>query len=71
MSGMQAQISEIIPSTSAVLSNPLVLALLPVAVVAVAALATGLAGRLALFIEDLSYDRRQRLTRRINASPSN
>jgi len=57
MSGMQAQISEIIAITSAVLSNPLVLAMLTVAV---AAVATGLAGRLAVLVEDLSYIRRNR-----------
>ncbi len=57
MSGMQAQISEIITITSAVLSNPLVLGMLTVAVVAVA---TGLAGRLVVFVEELSYSRRNR-----------
>jgi hypothetical protein len=57
---MQAQISEIITIASAVLSNPLVLAMLTVAVAAVAAVATGLAGRLAVFVEDLSYSRRNR-----------
>jgi len=57
MSGMQAQISEIIAIASAVLSNPLVLAMLTVAV---AAVATGLAGRLAVLVEDLSYIRRNR-----------
>ncbi len=54
---MQAQISEIITITSAVLSNPVVLAMLTVAV---ATVATGLAGRLVVFVEDLSYTRRNR-----------
>jgi hypothetical protein len=54
---MQAQISEIITITSAVLSNPLVLAMLTVVV---AAVATGLAGRFVVFVEDLSYTRRSR-----------
>ena len=57
MSGMQAQISEIITITSAVLSNPVVLAMLTVAV---ATVATGLAGRLVVFVEELSYTRRNR-----------
>ena len=39
MSGMQAQINEIITITRVVLSHPLVLAMLPVAVAAFAALA--------------------------------
>jgi hypothetical protein len=54
---MQAQISEIITITSAVLFNPLVVAMLTVAV---AAVATGLAGRFAVFVEDLGYSRRNR-----------
>lgn len=54
---MQGQINEVITSASVVVTNPLILAMLTVAVVA---LATGLAGRLAIFVEDLHYSRRHR-----------
>ena len=54
MNGMEAQIHDIATSASQVLQNPI---LHTVPVVGVLAVVTGFAGRIALFVEDLMYDR--------------
>ena len=54
MRGMAAQIQNVVTSASGVLLNPFLLTVLMVGALAIV---TGLAGRVAVFVEDLRYSR--------------
>ena len=54
MRGMAAQIQNVVTSASGVLLNPFLLTVLMVGALAIV---TGLAGRIAVFVEDVFYSR--------------